>query len=42
MAAKPNPALIKLYLRNLLRALDEKAEWEAAMKKLGVKNMRIN
>jgi len=42
VAANPNPILIKLYLRNLLRTLEEKSEWEAAMKKLGVKNMRVN
>ena len=34
--------LVKIYLRNLLRALEEKAEWEQAMKALGVKNTRIN
>jgi len=37
-----NPELVKLFLRNLLRALDEKAEFEKAMKKLGVKNARVN
>jgi hypothetical protein len=42
VAAKPNAVLIKLYLRNLLRALEEKAEWERAMKELGVKNTRVN
>jgi len=42
MAAKPNKTLIALYLKNLLRSLDEKAEFEKAMKALGIKSTRIN
>ncbi len=42
MAAKPNPVLIKILLHRILKSLEDKAEFERAMAKIGVKNTRIN